>query len=135
MKPRNRRLIVIPALIRISTHDPTPPPRTQQSECLNHITMRRVDELRVNVWLIRLAAVQKFFCRTDKLAGEQTDVFVRRPVPLGNTGVTKRSVVERGALPRDVALASLKIRVSVVQIRPWAPLFQDLNQCLSVQGP
>ena len=32
-----------------------PPPRTQQSEWLNHITMRRVDELRVNVWLIRLA--------------------------------------------------------------------------------
>ena len=52
MKPRNnRRLIVIPALIRISSHDPTPP-RTQQSEWLNHITMRRVDELRVNVWLI-----------------------------------------------------------------------------------
>ena len=32
MKPRNnRRLIVIPALIRISSHDPTP--RTQHSGC------------------------------------------------------------------------------------------------------
>ena len=53
MKPgNNRRLIVIPALIRISSHDPAPHAR-QQSEWLNHITMRRVDELRVNVWLIR----------------------------------------------------------------------------------
>ena len=59
MKPRNnRRLIVIPALIRISSHDPTPP-RTQQSEWLNHITMRRVDEFRVNVWLMRLAVAAK----------------------------------------------------------------------------
>ena len=32
-----------------------PPPRTQQSEWLNHITMRCADEFRVNVWLIRLA--------------------------------------------------------------------------------
>jgi hypothetical protein len=53
MKLRNNRcLIVIPALVRISRHDPTPP-RTQQSEGLNHITIRRVDEIRVNVWLIR----------------------------------------------------------------------------------
>ena len=35
-----------------------PPPRTQQSEWLNHITMRRVEEIRVNVWLIRLPAAK-----------------------------------------------------------------------------
>ena len=56
MKPRNNRhLMVIPVLIRISSHDPPP---TQASEWLNHITMRRVEEIRVNVWLIRLPAAK-----------------------------------------------------------------------------
>ena len=54
-----------------------PPPRTQQSEWLNHITMRRVDELRVNVWLIRLAvaATKEVSCATshDRTASDFRD--------------------------------------------------------------
>ena len=38
--------------------------------------------------------------RYDALSREQTDILARYPVTLGNTGVTKRSVVERGALQR-----------------------------------
>ena len=60
-----------------------PPPRTQQSEWLNHITMRRVDELRVNVWLIRLAVaatkevrLRDFTCQT---ASDFRDRFSRLP--------------------------------------------------------
>ena len=34
------------------------PPPTQQSEWLNHITMRRLEEMRVNVWLNHLPAAK-----------------------------------------------------------------------------
>ena len=85
--------------------------------------------------------------RYDALSREQTDILARRPVTVGNTGVTKRSVVERGALQRDevleggirVPIQALRcaeccdmrqvIRLTsltenprvVVRIRPWAP--------------
>ena len=42
--------------------------------------------------------------RYDALSREQTDILARHPVTVGNTGVTKRSVVERGALQRYEAL-------------------------------
>ena len=74
-----------------------PPPRTQQSEWLNHITMHRVDELRVNVWLIRCASAND---GTHALGGfaQRVDVYVGIALRLGLNESEPRGYLLDGTL-------------------------------------
>ena len=64
--------------------------------CVSVIRIQKIEIIR--------GLKSEFLAQLGPPRRERTDTFARRLGTVGNTGVTKGSVVGRGALPRDEAL-------------------------------